>query len=346
MKKPWLVIKSLAILIGFITITGCSRDDDNTPGVTVDVPVVVYSARAEHLIRPLFERFTEETGVPVQFQTGNANAIVERLRAEGRQTPADVLITVDAGNLWYAADQGLLQPLNSQFINDTIPAHLRDPNDLWTGLSIRARTFVYHKDRIDPAELTDYASLADPKWQGRLCLRSSSSVYTKSLLASLIAHHGEQTTEQIVQGWVNNLAARPHARDANVMDAILSGQCDVGLVNTYYFGRLEAENLDTPLALAWANQNTTGTHVNVSGAGITQHAKNPDGARQLIEWLASEEAQQIFGALNREYPAKPNTEIDQQVQAWGSFIQDQLNLDILGQQQQTATRLADRIGYD
>ncbi|AHF02145.1 iron deficiency-induced protein A [Thiomicrospira aerophila AL3] len=346
MKHPWLVLKTVVITLGLVAVTGCSRDDQPNSAATAIEPVVVYSARAEHLIRPLFERFTEETGVPVQFQTGNANAMVERLKAEGRQTPADLLITVDAGNLWYAADQDLFQPLNSALINETIPAHLRDPNDLWTGLSIRARTFVYHKDRVDPAELTDYANLADPKWQGRLCLRSSSSVYTKSLLASLIAHHGEQRTEEIAQGWVNNLAARPHSRDANVMDAILAGQCDVGLVNTYYFGRLEAENLDTPLTLAWANQNSTGTHVNVSGAGITKHAKNPDGARQLIEWLASDQAQQIFGALNREYPAKPNTEIDPQVAAWGQFIQDQLNLAVLGEQQQAATKLADRISYD
>ena len=346
MKHPWLVLKTIVIAMGLVAVTGCSRDDPSDSATAAIEPVVVYSARAEHLIRPLFERFTEETGVPVQFQTGNANAMVERLKAEGRQSPADLLITVDAGNLWYAADQDLFQPLNSAFITETIPAHLRDPNDLWTGLSIRARTFVYHKDRVDPAELTDYASLADPKWQGRLCLRSSSSVYTKSLLASLIAHYGEQRTEEIVQGWVTNLAARPHSRDANVMDAILAGQCDLGLVNTYYFGRLEAENLATPLALAWANQETTGTHVNVSGAGITKHAKNPAGARQLIEWLASEQAQQIFGALNREYPAKPNTEIDPQIAAWGQFIQDQLNLAVLGQQQQAATKLADRVGYD
>lgn len=338
----------LSLLIGFaslIGLTGCSNDNAGDTQVNAQ-PVVVYTARAEHLVKPLFDQFTEQTGIKIQFHTGRANALVERLKAEGANTPADILMTVDAGNLWYAADQGLFQPLNSSVIETNIPAHLRDPNQLWTGLSVRARTVVYHTDRIQAEELVSYEDLADPKWQGRLCLRTSDSVYNKSLVAALIDNHGEAKTAQILTGWVNNLAAKPQARDIHVMESILAGQCDVGIVNTYYFGRLEAENPDTPLALAWTNQQTQGTHINVSGAGILKHAKNPNNARLLLEWLASEEAQLIYGALNREYPANPSVALDQQVAAWGEFKQDQLNLRQVGEYQQAATMLINRVGYE
>lgn len=331
--------------IGLISITGCGQESNSETAQSVD-PITVYSARAEHLIQPIFEQFTADTGIEVIFQTGKANAMVERLIAEGSQTPADMLITVDAGNLWYAAEQGLFQPHQSTIINDTIPANLRDPNDLWTGLSVRARTFIYNKTKVSPDELSSYDDLADPKWQGRLCMRSSSSVYNKSLIASLVEHHGEEKTQNIVNGWVKNLATKPQSGDTLMMEAIAAGQCDIGIGNTYYFGRIEAKNPETPIAVAWANQTTTGTHVNISGAGITKHAKNPEGARVLLEWLASDKAQEIFGALNYEYPAKPNIAIDQQVLAWGEFKQDTLNAVRLGQGQETATKIADRAGYE
>lgn len=307
--------------------------------------VVVYSARKEHLIKPIFTRFTKETGIPVEFQTGKANALVERLKAEGKNTPADILMTVDAGNLWYAADQGLFQPLNSAVIEKNIPAHLRDPEQLWTGLSIRARTFVYSSERVKPEELTTYADLADPKWKGRLCLRTSKKVYSKSLLSSVIAHHGEEEAEKIVKGWVANLAAIPYAKDSHVMDAILAGGCDVGIVNTYYYGRLQAKQPDVALKLAWANQATTGTHVNVAGAGLLKHAKHPEAAKQLLEWLSDQAAQKDFGGLNKEYPANPTVALDELVKSWGEFKQDELNLAKIGELQDEAVKLAQRVRY-
>lgn len=342
MKKIIATILSASTLL----IMGCSQDQQTDQTQAETGKVVVYSARAEHLIKPLFDEFTKQTGIEVQFQTGKANALVERLKAEGNNTPADMLITTDVGNLWYAADQDLFQSMNSEVIEHNIPAHLQDPQQLWTGLSVRARTLVYHKDRVSADQVVGYEDLAHPKWQGRLCLRTSNSVYNKSLVASLIEHHGEEQASQILNGWVKNLAAKPQSKDSHVMEAILAGQCDIGLVNTYYYGRLQAENPDTPLRLGWANQSTSGTHINVSGAGLLKHAKNRENALKLIEWLTEKPAQQIFGALNREYPANLNVSVDPQVESWGVFKQDEINLKRLGELQQSATMLINHANYE
>lgn len=307
--------------------------------------VTVYSSRKEHLIKPLFEAFTKDTGIQVEYLTGKGGALIERLKLEGNNTKADMFMTVDAGNLWYAGSQGLFQPVKTNTIQNNIPAHLRDPEGLWTGLSIRARTMVYSTDRVKPSELSTYANLADSKWKGRLCLRTSKKIYTKSLVASMMYHHGKETTGDIVSGWVENLAATPNAKDSHVMNAILAGQCDVGLVNTYYYGRLIEKNPNAPLKLFWANQNSTGVHVNVSGAGVTKHAKNPDGATQLLEWLSSAKAQSIYGSLNKEYPANQNVASDEVVSSWGAFKQDKMNLSQAGKLQADAVKLMQVKGY-
>lgn len=247
-------------------------------------PVVVYSARNEQLIKPLFDQYTKETGVPVQFITGSEGPLLARLRAEGANTSADVLLTVDAGNLWQAANEGLLRPLQSPSLQASVPAHLRDPGNSWFGLSVRARTIVYNTARVKPTELSTYEDLAAPKWHGRLCLRTSKKVYNQSLVAMLIAEHGESATQAIVQGWVNNLAVPVFADDTKAIEAVAQGQCDVTLVNTYYFGRLLQKSPQLPVAIFWPNQNVagrqTGVHVNVSGAGVTRHAKNPAGGAE------------------------------------------------------------------
>ena len=307
--------------------------------------VTVYSSRKEHLIKPLFEAFTKDTGIQVEYLTGKGGALIERLKLEGNNTKADMFMTVDAGNLWYAGSQGLFQPVKTNTIQNNIPAHLRDPEGLWTGLSIRARTMVYSTDRVKPSELSTYANLADSKWKGRLCLRTSKKIYTKSLVASMMYHHGKEKTGDIVSGWVENLAATPNAKDSHVMNAILAGQCDVGLVNTYYYGRLIEKNPNAPLKLFWANQDSTGVHVNVSGAGVTKHAKNPDGATQLLEWLSSAKAQSIYGSLNKEYPANQNVASDEVVSSWGAFKQDKMNLSQAGKLQADAVKLMQVKGY-
>ena len=307
--------------------------------------VVVYSARNEHLIKPLFDRYTQETGVQIRYITDKEGPLLQRLAAEGARTPADMLITVDAGNLWHAAQSGVLAEISSPVLEANVPANLRDPKGRWFGLSERARTIVYSTERVQPGELSSYEDLADPKWQGRLCLRTSKKVYNQSLVASLIARHGEERAEQIVRGWVANLAAEPFSNDTKAMEAVAAGQCDVTIVNTYYFGRLEKERPDIPLALFWPNQDSSGVHINVSGAGVTAHAKHPEAAQQLLEWLSSETAQGDFAGLNMEYPVNKTVAPDPIVSAWGTFKADDLNVNEAGRLQADAIRLMDRAGY-
>ena len=331
---------SSAIVFSVLTVSSIT-----TVQAVSDDSVTVYSSRKEHLIKPLFEAFTKDTGVKVEYLTGKGGALIERLKLEGANTPADMFMTVDAGNLWYVGSQDLFQPVQTETLKSNIPSHLRDPNGLWTGLSVRARTIVYSTDRVNSADLSTYADLSASKWKGKLCLRTSKKIYTKSLAASVIYNHGEDKAGDIISGWVNNLAATPNAKDSHVMNAILAGQCDVGLVNTYYFGRLVAKKPNAPLKLFWANQDTTGVHVNVSGAGVTKHASNAKGATQLLEWLSSSKAQAIYGSLNKEYPANQNIASDDVVSAWGSFKQDDMNLSQAGILQAKAVKLMQMKGY-
>lgn len=311
--------------------------------------VVVYSARNEQLIKPLFDAYTKETGVNVKFITDKEGPLMARLKAEGSNTPADMLMTVDAGNLWQAAEEGLLKPVNSKTLSANIPAHLRDPDSEWFGLSVRARTVVYNKNTVKPGELTTYEDLANSKWKNRLCLRTSKKVYNQSLVAMMIYEHGEGKTEDIVEGWVKNLAAPPFPDDTKAMEAVAAGQCDVTLVNTYYFGRLMEKNPALPLAIFWPNQNLkskdAGVHVNISGAGVTKHAKNPAGAIKLLEWLSSEKAQNLYADVNLEYPVNAKVKPDPTVAAWGGFRQNLINVKEAGRLQAKAVKLMDRVGY-
>jgi len=320
-------------------------------GLAIALPVyaaetiTVYSARKEHLIKPLFDAYTEKTGVQVRYITDKAAPLLARIKAEGANTPADMLMTVDAGNLWQAAEEGVLSPVPSKILQDNVPAHLRDPDNRWFGLSIRARTVVYSTDRVQPSELSSYEDLAAPKWKGRLCLRTSKKVYNQSLVAMMIARHGEEKTSRILEGWVNNLATAPFSNDTKMMQAIAAGQCDIGIANTYYFGRLKKKDPNVKLALFWPNQDDAGVHINISGASITQHAKNRDAAVRLLEWLSSAEAQQQFAALNMEYPVNPGIKPDVLVASWGEFKADDLNVALAGKLQTQAIKLMDRAGY-
>ncbi|MFX4227768.1 MAG: extracellular solute-binding protein [Porticoccaceae bacterium] len=341
----------LAIFI-FVWLSACSGGEESSiqEGTAISAAdegnvVTVYSARAEHLIEPLFDKFTAETGIQVRYITDTEAALIARLQTEQERTPADALLTVDAGNLWHAADVDMLQPLDSEIVEANVPPNLRASDDSWAALSIRARTIAYSTDRVDPAQLSTYEALADDRWQGRLCLRTSDKVYNQSLVASMIASLGEERAEEVVSGWVNNLAVDPMSNDTMTIQAIEAGVCDVAIINTYYFGRLEAENPDIPVALFWPNQDGRGVHINVSGMGITRYAKHPELARQLIEWLSSEEAQRDFAGLNKEYPVNPAVEAVPEVQAWGDFKRDALNVEQLGALQADAIRLMDRAGY-
>ena len=324
------------LVVACLLATACAPEPDT---------IVVYSARAEQLIQPVLDRYAAENGVSVTWITDKEGPLMQRLLSEGEQTPADLFLTVDAGNLWLAAERGLLQPADSVVLDRNIPAHLRDSEGRWFGLSVRARTIAYSTERVDPATLSTYAALADPQWQDRLCLRTSKKVYNQSLVAMMIAEQGEEGTEEIVRGWVANLAAPVFSSDTKLLEAIVAGQCDVGIVNTYYFGRLLKETPDIPLALFWADQQGSGVHVNVSGAGITRHTDNRQGALKLLEWLSSSEAQQEFAAVNLEYPPNPSVSMDPLVAAWGQFDQNLINVSRAGELQAASVRLMDRAGY-
>lgn len=307
--------------------------------------LVVYSARNEQLIKPLFDAYTAETGVKITFVTAKEGPLLARLKAEGTNTPADLLITVDAGNLWKAAEEGVLSKVDSPLLEKNIPAHLRDPGKRWFGLSVRARTIVYHSKRVNRGELSSYEALADAKWKGRLCLRTSKKVYNQSLVATMIARLGEAKTEQIVRGWVNNLATNVFSSDTKTIEAIAAGQCDVGIVNSYYYGRLLKKRPDLPVAIFWPNQSGSGVHVNISGAGVTRSARHRAAAIRLLEWFSSEKAQHLFADGNMEYPANPAVKPHPIVAAWGSFKQDTINVSATGRLQARAIILMDRAGY-
>lgn len=307
--------------------------------------VVVYTSRIEELIQPLFDAYTKETGVRVRFVTDKDGPLIERLKAEGANTYADLLITVDAGNLWHAAQEGLLRPIDSATLKADIPENLRDPQSRWFALTVRARTIVYNTQRVKPADLSTYEDLGAPKWKRRLCLRTSKKVYNQSLVAMMIAELGEARTEAVVRSWVANLATDVFSDDTAMLEAIAAGQCDVGIVNTYYFGRLKRKRPDAPLALFWPNQADRGVHVNVSGAGVTRHAKHAAAAVRLLEWLSSPTAQKLFTDLDFEYPANPAVSPSPTVASWGTFKASAMNVAKAGELQREAVMLMDRAGY-
>lgn len=307
--------------------------------------VVVYSSRNEHLIKPIFAAFTKKTGIEVKYQTGNAGGLIERLKAEGKRTRADLFLTVDAGNLWHAQQLGLLAAVDSDILKKNVPAHLRDPGNHWFGLSIRVRSLVYNTNKIKAEDLTGYTDLASEKWQGKLLLRTSKKVYNQSLVAMLIEQMGAEKTSEVLNGWVKNLAAPVFPNDTKLMEALAKGVGSVGIVNSYYYGRLIRKNPDLPLKLFWADQNDTGVHVNISGAGLTANAKHPKLGQKLLEWLASEEGQFLLARENLEYPANPAVAKDPLVASWGDFKPMKTNLTKAGERQKQAIKLMDQAGY-
>ncbi len=308
--------------------------------------VVVYSSRIDELIKPVFDAYTAKTGVPVKFITDKEAPLMARLKAEGENTPADMLLTVDAGNLWQAEQMGILQPVTSPLIDANIPPQYRSSTGAWTGLSLRARTIFYSTERVQPSELSTYEALADANWEGRLCLRTSKKVYNQSLTATLIETHGAEKTEAIVKGWVNNLATDVFADDTALLQAIDAGQCDVGITNTYYYGRLHQQQPDLKVKPFWPNQNDRGVHVNLAGAGITKYAPHAEAAQKLLEWMTTEEAQTIFAGVNQEFPANPKVPASKEVQAWGSFKADAIPVEVAGKRQAEAIMLMDRAGWN
>jgi iron(III) transport system substrate-binding protein len=313
--------------------------------------VNVYSYRQPELIQPLVEAFTAETGIQVNVAFLE-NGLVERLKAEGDRSPADVILTVDIARLTEAVDAGVTQPLITETLEQNIPAEFHDPEGQWWGMTTRARIVYASKDRVAPGDVTTYEDLADPKWKGRICTRSGMHTYMIALTSAYIAHHGEAEAKVWLQGLKDNLARRPQGDDRAQVKAIWAGECDISLGNTYYMGEMLADEeqrvwadsvrLDFPVF----DVDGGGTHVNISGVALTKAAKNKDEAIQFIEFLSSHEAQEIYAESNSEYPVAPGTEASELVASWGTFTPDNLSLIEIANQRASALRLTEEVDYD
>jgi len=311
----------------------------------------LYSSRHYDTDERLYSDFEDATGITINRIEASADELIERLRAEGANSPADVLLTVDAGRMWRAAEAGVLSPVDSEVLNRRVPDYLRHPDDLWFSFSQRARIIFYDRTRVDAPPQT-YEALADPRYAGMICMRSSSNIYSISLMASMIAHHGEEEAKAWGQGLYDNLARQPTGGDTDQLRGIASGECAIAVSNTYYFARAlrkDVSGLDEAAMqrIGWVfpNQGDRGAHVNVSAGAVTASAPNRDNAVRFLEYLASDAAQQYFSAGNDEYPAVPGVALSPSVAQLGLFRSDNLNLSALGENQAAAVRLWDEIGY-
>jgi iron(III) transport system substrate-binding protein len=317
--------------------------------------VNVYSSRHYDTDAQLFGDFTAATGITVNLIEANADELIARIQAEGANSPADVLITVDAGRLWRAVDAELLQPVDSAILRERIPAHLRHPSDLWFAFSQRARVFFHDKASV-PTPPQTYEELAEPQWKGKICMRSAGNIYSLSLMASMIAHHGEEKAKAWGAGLLANLARAPQGGDTDQLKAVASGECPVAISNTYYFARALRTQVDglsehaDKIGLTFPNQGDRGTHMNVSGGALIKSSPNRENAVKFLEYLASDSAQAYFSAGNDEFPVVEGAALSPSVQKLGvtslaSFKQDQLNLSKLGENQAAAARIYDAIGF-
>ncbi|MDH3375437.1 MAG: Fe(3+) ABC transporter substrate-binding protein [Gammaproteobacteria bacterium] len=319
------------------------------PAIAAEVNV--YSARKEALIKPLLDRFSADTGIRVNLVTGKADALLARLLSEGVNSPADVLITTDAGRLHRAKTADVLQAVDSTVLAAAVPAEFTDSDGYWFGLSMRARPVMYAKDRVDPTTLNDYEDLASPEWKARICVRSSDNIYNQSMVASMLIARGVESTEEWAEALVANLARDPKGGDRDQIKAVAAGQCDVAIANTYYLAHLlnsddsNERRAAQAVAIHWPNQSGRGTHVNVSGIAMTRAAPNPDQALQLMEYLVGDAAQTWYAESNYEYPVKLGLGLSPTVAAWGKFKADSVSLSRLGEFNSRAVMLMDRAGW-
>jgi iron(III) transport system substrate-binding protein len=313
--------------------------------------VNLYSSRHYDTDVALYEGFTDETGIEVNLIEGSEDELIERIKAEGANSPADVLITVDAGRLWRADEAGILQPVSSPVLEERVPANLRHSEGKWFGLSQRLRGIVYAKDRVDPSEITSYEDLADPKWQGRICIRSSGNVYNQSLVGSMIETLGVEETEAWAKGLVANLARPPQGGDTDQINAVAAGECDLAVSNHYYLVRLIKSDKEEERAVAekvgiiFPNQDGRGAHANISGAGVIATAPNRDNAIKFLEYLTTPEAQDYFAQGNNEFPVVAGVKLDPVLEGWGEIKTDSVNAAKLGENNPEAVKLMDRAGW-
>ncbi|HEY9824631.1 MAG TPA: Fe(3+) ABC transporter substrate-binding protein [Stenomitos sp.] len=355
-QRNFRICFTSAATIGLLSsLFGCQSNSTSPVGEkspsSPESVVNVYSARHYDTDAELFARLTQESGIKINVVEGKDDELIERLKTEGANSPADVFITVDAGRLWRAEQNKLFQPIQSQVLTERIPANLRHPQGLWFGLTKRARVIAYRKDKVQPSQLSTYEALAQPQWKGKVCVRSSNNVYNQSLLGSMIASRGAAATETWAKGLVQNFARPPQGGDIDQIKAVAVGECDVAIVNHYYYVRLaeskksEDRAVAAKVGLFFPNQGDRGTHVNISGVGVVANAPHKEAAIKFIEFLTSPEAQKTFASGNDEYPAVPNTPLPESLKAFKTFKTDTINVSAYGQNSPEAVKIADRVGW-
>ncbi len=307
--------------------------------------LTVYTSRKTHLIEPILKAYHDKTGVTINHVNGDDGVLIQKLSQEGEKTNADLLITVDAGNLANAADKGLLATIDSKELLDKVGEKNRGADNKWIGLSLRARTIFYNKKSVKASDLKGYADLADPKWKGKLCLRTSRKVYNQSLVAAMIEKNGKEKTKKVVKGWVDNLAKPVFTSDTQLLEAIDKGICQVGIANTYYLARLVEEGQAKNVKVFWPSKEVGGVHVNVSGAGIVKASDQKQEAMKFLNWLVTDEAQQIFAGVNHEYPVIEDVEVTKVLKKWGTFEREPVPLKAIGPLQKKAVLLMDSVKY-
>ncbi|MGN7177211.1 Fe(3+) ABC transporter substrate-binding protein [Cytobacillus sp. SAFR-174] len=351
--KPFIATTALTLALAGCGGEGTSEGDKekDTASKKEEQVVNVYTARHYEADEQVYKDFTEDTGIKVNVVKGEAEELIERLKREGESTEADLFITVDGGVLAHAKDNDILQPVESDVISENVPESLRDKENKWIGMATRARVIVYSKDRVSPDQLSTYEDLTSDKWKGKVLARSSTSLYNQSLLASFIELNGEKAAEEWSEGIVKNFARQPDGGDRDQAKAIAAGIGDVGIMNTYYVGLLanssdpEEVKVAEGLGVFFPNQETNGTHVNISGIGLTKHSKNPENATKLIEYMTGKEAQEYLSANNYEFPVNPDAEKPEILKSWGDFKMQELDFDTLGKHNQKAIEIFNKTGW-
>ena len=343
--RLWMpTLRVLSVALTTLLVSGAALAQDKV--------LNIYSSRHYQTDEALYSGFTKATGIKINRIEAGEDALIERVRNEGARSPADVMITVDAGRLWRVEQLGLFQPVKSGVLESRIPENLREPGGHWFGFSQRARLIAYNKAKVKPGEIETYEQLAEPKWKGRVCMRSSTNIYNLSLLGALIDHLGEQKAQEWAQGVRANLAQEPKGGDSDQLKAVAAGQCDVTISNQYYYARFarsqkpDEREIAEKVGLVMPNQKTWGTHVNISGAGVMKHAPNREAAVKFLEYLASDEAQRYFADGNNEWPVVAGVKVDNPVlSTLGDFKRDRLNVAVLGRNQPNSQKLYDRVAW-
>ncbi|PLT32861.1 Fe(3+) ABC transporter substrate-binding protein [Bacillus sp. V5-8f] len=358
-RKKFLQVFALISLLSLAILAGCgageekanSTKKESAPKSEDKGEVNLYTSRHYETDDALYAEFTKQTGIKVNVVKGEENELIERLSREGAATQGDLFLTSDAGRLHWAKEKNLLQSVESKTLSENVPENLRDKDKEWYGLTKRARVIVYSKDRVDPKQLSTYENLTDPEWKGKVLVRPSDNVYNQSLLASFISLNGEEKAKEWAKGIVNNMARSPQGNDRDQAKAIVAGEGDVAIMNTYYVGVMlnsedpEERKVAEQVGVFFPNQETNGTHINVSGIGLTKHAKNKENAVKLMEFLSSKEAQGKFAEANFEYPVNPEVEPSELLKSWGEFKSQDLNLSELGENNADAVKIFNEVGW-